>query len=509
MASSSGMGIPQYPSVQPLSQILGPNGAPLTLQASTNMGRMNRNWWHWSPSPIGYAWDPDSVGVETYELMMATDDTCFSAISFKIMAILSHLGSYVNDDKEKQSFVRDNFAAMPGDVKFFAAEIMTAMWAGYSVSELLWRPEGGKVWLDKVETLWPRSIFFMIGTQDSAPAQKNELVHILQWPFTGYQVDIPRSKTCLYSHKAQFGNFYGRSALKPAFKWWFIKDKITLQWPRTVEKYGTPWMSASVADGTQTMTHPVTGVSTLKRDYVAELLDAFAEGTNFTHDESTTFAIHQLARECGSDFEALIEACDKRIYRANLMPSLMADHGKNGSRALGGTQENLFNLTLDEGLDEIALTIIQEVVRPLIEINFGKQSDYGKFRTFPFKARDARLLVQTFCDLTDHGYLSPERKADMDQVRDEVGFLPVDEDNETWPELERLPRQEAQRTTQTRDLTEENRDKEGISKEVQALENPATVATHSATRNGKQSLRRALLKGVPLHHRGSPYSFEE
>ncbi|MEW6282138.1 MAG: hypothetical protein AB1758_26265 [Candidatus Eremiobacterota bacterium] len=104
-----------------------------------------------------------------------------------------------------------------------------------------------------------------------------------------------------------------------------------------------------------------------------------------------------------------------------LLPSLIADHGSTGY-SLGQQHFDLFALSLEQLLGEVTEVLLEQLIRPLIEVNFGPQDDFGEFTIENFQADDQKLLAEVFQVLTNVGVLDASRIEDLNQMRLAMGF---------------------------------------------------------------------------------------
>lgn len=106
---------------------------------------------------------PDSALLTDFERMVDTDETVAAGIDFMITCVLNKLDKYVNEKQpDIQQFVNDNFEGMKGNLTTACRDILTAIWAGYSGSEIIWKSEGGKIVLDRITTYHPRTVMFNV-----------------------------------------------------------------------------------------------------------------------------------------------------------------------------------------------------------------------------------------------------------------------------------------------------------------------------------------------------------
>ena len=387
----------------------------------------NQNWFEWSPGVMGmqgYFWNPDGINIETYEKMVKTDETVVSGLEFIILAVISRLGKYTHENQDIEDFVNYNLETMEGTIYQTAAEILSALWAGFSVTEIVWDFDRKmqRVLIGALETLHPDSITFSVGTlYNGPPEMRNRITHIWQWLHTPWQADLPRNKVILYSHRKEFGNFYGTSVLKPAYKNWFIKDQMLKAWAHCMERYATP-IAIGTVDEPNAMIMDDQGNSMTNREFMEKLLGQLQSGSAIAKGKDSDITLHQVGRNLGQDFNDMIIYLNKMIYRAMLLPYLVADAGQAGSYALGQTHFDLFTIYLEFLLSDLVSVLIQQLVRPLLEINFGPMGDYGTWQVESFKEDDKQTFSNMVTALVQSGFINSSYLPDVNKVRLRCGF---------------------------------------------------------------------------------------
>lgn len=389
----------------------------LPRQKPADASVINRNWYVWAPMQAWYL-NPDRVGVSEYLRMMQTDETVSSGVEFVTLAVLARLGEYTHEDADITEFVRDAFNGMRGTLNQCVGEMLSALWAGFSVTEILWRVSGREVTLDGLATLHPLTVQFEL--EQGGPTS-GQVARIVQFANTAQEVEIPREKAVVFSHKGSFGNLYGTSRLKAAFKSWYYKEKLLQYWGLTLERYGVPLAKANVQNPDAVVTLD-NGTPMRHADYVGKTLEQMRAGSALVFDDQTEVEFLQTGRALGADFQAAIEYHNKMIYRALLLPSLVADNGSVGSYSLGQQHFDMFTLTLDSLIVDLGDVLIEQLVRRLVELNFGPQDDYGSFASEPYVAEDQKALSDVFLALTNAGYISPTNQDDLNAVRERFGF---------------------------------------------------------------------------------------
>lgn len=399
-------------------------GRPLSSSnPSIPLGVLNENAFHWTRYTPEIYYNPDNISLETYERMYNTDETVFSGIEFLVMAALSRLGEYTHEDRKIEDFVRRQLVEMDGAFPKKVADIMTAAPFGFSATEIIWKVTGREVGIQDLQTLHPATLHLDLHREGPL---KNKPRAVYQFYQQDHQVEIPLKKCILYSHGTSFGNAYGVSRLKRAYKSWYIKDIILKAWAITCQRYGTPYTIGKTNDKGQVS---VGGQQINKIDHLMNVLDSFGQtGSAVVGLEDVIETIY-AGTGYGDDFENLVAYCNKMIYRAIGLPSLIADHGKTGSYSLGKQHYTLFIQVLEDLFFETMDTILEQLIRPLIELNFGPQANgYGMFAIEEYKVEDAKVLAETANLLASSGICNFANIEDVNHWRERIGLPLITEE---------------------------------------------------------------------------------
>lgn len=363
----------------------------------------------------------DTVPLQEYERMLETDETVAVGIQFLTLSILLKIGEYTHNNPDITSFVRENFEGMQDNLHAACEEILTGLWAGYSGSELIWKPDGSRIMLDKVVTYHPKTILIQVDRQTG------EYTGIKQWRwYDGSPVDIPKEKSVLFSYNKKFGNHYGKSIFKPIRKNWLLKDPILKMWARALDRFGTPLLAALVSDEQiDDPDNPGTQISQI--EWALRMLQniqsgtgmAFHAGNKDAGNETKISTLTNGGSGIGEAFEKAVLYLNKMLLRGLLVPSLLADDGSGkGSYALGQAHFTVFDMTISSIYKSLTEVLLEQIVRRMIEYNFGKQKNYGAFTEIKLEQEDRKLLSECFLNLTNGGWITAQNQEDMDAVRD-------------------------------------------------------------------------------------------
>lgn len=367
----------------------------------------------------------DTVPLPEYERMLETDETVATGMHFLILAILMKLGEYTNENAKMRDFVRDNFEGMKDNLYTACEEILSGLWAGYSGSEIIWRPDGSRIALDKIVTYHPKTLLIQVDRQTG------EYMGLKQWRwFAGSPVDIDAKKAILYTFNRRFGNHYGCSIFKPIRKNWLIKDPILKMWGRALDRFGTPVVATFTPDDEiEDPDNPGQTINQLA--YAARILERLQNGTGLAlragnKEDGTESRVEVLSNGSSGVGEAFNHATlylNKMLMRGLLIPTLMADDGNGaGSYALGQAHFEIFNMNMSSIFRGLKEVLLEQLVRPMLEYNFGPQKNFGDFTEIKLAQETRDLLSTCFMQLTNSGWITPQNQEDMDAVRDAMNL---------------------------------------------------------------------------------------
>lgn len=435
--------------------------------------------------------NPSSVSVETFKRMIDTDDTIGSGVDFLCTCLAARLGIYTHPNKEISEWVNNQLQNIEGGWVNAVKEILSASWAGFSVTEKIWKndPVHGFV-PKKLVTIPPTTIMFetertgeltqdgilqyqrnwspmgissgqgflggLIGvgygwqpnTFDSRPdpyARFGDLPFPVRvgntWQYLS--IRIPTQKCIHYSFDAQgkFGNPYGRSLLRRAYKYYVLKDSVLQMMAVALDRKGTPLLvvyadpNTTIQDSSKVS---AAGTGNLRGRSVGTRADkAAAEAFRRIHTDSTVvlpgkkgapYEVDMMAQSSNAaDFIASLDFCNKSIMRALLIPSLIFTNGDGtGSYSLGQEHSKTFLKILDGHLEGVADTLLLQLIYEMIAYNFPKemweQDGLGTFSRRDFSEDNMEKLSSIWERAINAGVVDPTDLQDLNRMRDTIGF---------------------------------------------------------------------------------------
>lgn len=322
--------------------------------------------------------------------------------------------------QEVADFVHDNlFGGMKYSWDDHLREALTMLEFGFSVFEKVYRYDtwNGRpvVFIDKYAPRVASSIWRF--PQD----EQYNIVEVEQINYmTGQIVNIPLNRCRVYTYNREGDNIVGISALRPAYKHWYIKDAIYSIVSVGIEKtlIGTPYGKLPK------------GTSEEDRQKVLDLLASVraAEESGFTIPNDVDVSMLEGSKN-PLDAMPFIEHHDTLIARSVLAQFInlgTMSSASGGSYALGNTMVDMFIM----GLESVANYIQGEAQKDIEELviwNFGPDAPIPQLKHKNISFRDMSQVAQALYWLGAGHLVEPDQ--DMENyIRDLFGMPPIPEE---------------------------------------------------------------------------------
>ncbi len=354
--------------------------------------------------------NPDNLGFDTYQRMVETDETVSSALEFIEMTVFSHLGAYKHPKARITKFVRDCLNSMERSLSRVVSGIVSCIWVGHSNLEIVLEERGGRVWLKDLCDIYPARLEYQLHADGP---QKGYLKSLTQEP---HLKPIEMDKILHVTHLGRWDNPYGLSRLKAVYQDWFIKNSVRISWPQTLDRYGGP-----LALGKTPSPNAIEENGRTRAENFLDALENLQTSSAFILAPQEELDFVEVKRAFGGDFEACENHYSRMIQRGLLMPSLLFDNGSVGSFAMSQTQFDVFRLASKLMVEDVDRALIRQVVRPVVWLNFGEQSDYGEFETRVLSAEELERWSKIFFSMCNARVFRPDQSEDFLWMRDKFG----------------------------------------------------------------------------------------
>jgi phage gp29-like protein len=367
-------------------------------------------------------------GFKIYRSML-DDDQVKACLAFKKILVVGREFEIKPADESEEAkkiakFVEWNLRKI--DLKSVFYQTLTALDWGFSVGEKVWGTdmhEGERrVVLQKIAHRDPEDIEIECDMHGNVTQfrQRN------RW--FAKNIDLPPEKVFHFAYQSQFGNPYGRSDLRAAYRPWWVKKFLINFWNVFLERMGSPLMMMKYPQGAG---EPLKAV-------LKSILSNLASRGEILVPEGVDVQIVEATRAGKADYEQAIEYCDKSIARALLIVALLGMGGDAVSRGSDSQSRLqlrvLFKMSAELG-DDMARKFMDQIVKPLVDMNFMHENLYPTFAWQDYGEFEGIEVADTIRLLHAAGILDMDQ-TDVNYARSVLG-LPVRGENDEEDEVVR------------------------------------------------------------------------
>ena len=421
--------------------------------------------------------NPSSVSLSTYQKMVYADPTMGGSFIYNFAIIAESIGEYYNANEEMQKDIRRAFSLLEGGKKALIRKMCTFMIMGFYIGEMVFRfdPKSDMQYVKRVHSLPQLSMLLSvdfsgnvkedgiyqyvlnmlassyvnsIGYAGVAGSPQGYTESPDAWSAKGDMeipvrtmainpvglVGIPKKKCIYIKNEGVDGldNPYGRSLLRSVYSAYLMKAAISQFLMIALDRVGSP-MLVMYGDGTQSVlsgADPTETVDALKA--VEDSLEQY-RGTNFLILPGMKGQVYEIeAIQVSPKIEGFIEAlnwCEKQIQRGILMPDTIFQGDSGGSYASNSMQNNIHNKLLAGIRESIMRTLIDDMVKPMLDSKYKDVEDYGYFKE-EILSLDDKLKISKLAETMDSiGVTNPRIKIDTNTLREQVGYCPLSEED--------------------------------------------------------------------------------
>lgn len=225
-------------------------------------------------------------------------------------------------------------------------------------------------------------------------------------------VFIPRDRLAFYVLDREGADWAGTSLLRAAYKDWYLKEQAVRHAGQAVERNSMGLPVVEYDDDTD---------RTLALDIARAARAGATAGVAIPRGRMS----FTLTGVSGGTVDAipLIHYHDQAMTRSALAMFLDLGHD-NGARALGDTFVDFFTASLRSLAEWVGTAATNEVIRPLVAVNFGDDAAVPLLTCEEITARQS-ATADAIKTLVDSGVVTPDQPL-QDQVRRSYGLPPSD-----------------------------------------------------------------------------------
>lgn len=326
--------------------------------------------------------------MELFEEMEEKDTHLFSQLQTRKLAVTGldwEIQPFSEDelDKKVAEFIDDQLKSIE-DLDGVFIDMLDAIGKGISVLEILWGIDSNGVnVIEDIQYVHSKKL-----TWD--PQTDEMLICTKEYPAG---ISLPQNKFVVHRYKAKSGHA-SRSGILRVVSWMYLFKNYDLKdWVSFCEVFGMPlrigkYSPSSSEDDKKALMDAIYSLGT---DAAGIIPDSTM--INFIESQKTTSV---------EIYEKLARYCDEQTSKAILGQTLSSDSG-GGSYAQGKVHNEVrHDLTMADA-KALAVTIRRDIIRPLVEYNFGYDVDLPFFSFDCKEAEDQKETVEIYktlsCDM--------------------------------------------------------------------------------------------------------------
>lgn len=389
---------------------------------------------------------------DTFDQMRKTDATVHATLKAIELPIMAARRSIVPADEEdpKQveiaEFVAHNlFENLRGGFDDFLREALGYKTFGFYYFEKVFEVKDGKVMIKKLAARQPNAhLRWTMSTHPEIPGITQQLPTLTPEAARRGQMntnpEIPFSKLVLFTNDREGDNFEGVSVLRSAYIHWYFKNTL----------YRLDGIKHERGAGILRIKLPENS-SEDDKTAAAELAKNFKiNEASFLILPNPEWEAELMTTGIADQSSALMDSVkhhDREITKNILAQFIDLGGGETGSFALSKDQSAFFLLSLEETARYMAEIINNQLIKELVDLNFGPQEAYPKLVFSKIGSTDAKAMADVLEKLVNTGMLelTPTLRVWIHDTFDLPELSPEDAEA---AEEERLEKEEADRDTE-------------------------------------------------------------
>ncbi|MGL5061392.1 MAG: phage portal protein family protein [Microcoleus sp.] len=334
--------------------------------------------------------------IARYAWMLRKDPITRFCNELVFLYCYSLLGEYTHPRARVQKNVRDAIAHCKGNWAFKLKEMMTAVWFGYSWTEVAFADDpANKKILSKLRTLDPMRYTFW-------GKEEVEVESLRYFGRHGLQKDLDYNTGIhlVIGSEISFDENHGCGRLESAYPYWDLHQLMQPVLAIAAQRQATPILVQQTETGTAIAllnddgTHQLNDDGTPKTipkgmDALRKLAELGSAGVTVIDPDDKIYSIEQ--KVAGDFLLAVDKHCEQYRLLACLVPSTLISTSTTGvgDSGLSDRHMEIFEMIHSGLIAYIAEEIVEQLIRPMVIYNFGDVKDYG---AFPIQRRDSKAL---------------------------------------------------------------------------------------------------------------------
>jgi len=303
------------------------------------------------------------------------------------------------DDSTIYDFINEMLKGMDTELNTVVKQMCSAVMWGFNVHEIIYDVLDGRLICKDLVPIHIKTL----QNQPFVYDEDGELVAIHQ-EYQGGDVEIPINKVLLYSYNNPYDEHEGQGLLYDFLP--IVEDKENLMdWLMTfAEKNGSPTLYGKT-------NNPVS------RDEMLTAFEDISDGTTgMVLGVEDEVGVLESSHK-GETFFTTLQYKDNQIFRRLFIGNLLlGDNSQTGTYAQSQTQLDFTTKVYDGILEEIANTIQEQVIDPVVAFNFGANAQAPVISFDKFSSGDMQKLFNILTPLMQNGVVDSENTAVQESI---------------------------------------------------------------------------------------------
>ena len=360
------------------------------VAAAYNPNNPYGNWGGTVRKSFLLSYNPDDLvksktnGIQIYQ-EMTREPVVKAALMQKVTSLLSvpwgvKPASADAEHIKQAQFVAWNFKRLSGGFMRDVYEMCDALVVGYSVQEKIYDFVSESMSADfsgmvRLVALKSKDPYYFGFAFDEYMNLLPDGVMMTQGALGQNNVPLPADKFFIFSFLKKYENLYGQSDLRAAYRAFWIKD--------TAWKLRSVYMERFSGNNLKGK-YPRNKNAKENKEALIAIFQAWQNETGVAIPDDLEIEVMQVATSSDSEYARAMADCNVDIAIGILGESLTLNEGrKTGARNMGEIHKEVVDLFI-QFLDMILTADINEqIVRPLIDLNYSGTTDYPEFYWYP------------------------------------------------------------------------------------------------------------------------------
>jgi len=383
--------------------------------------------------------------------MMERDPVARSCMELKALRATTAFGKYEHNKRHIQDWMQHNISTMEGNLNQVVGQLCSAMGVGFAVGEILFDSSLRNEWrLKGINVLDPRRVTFK--------GNKCGIKYVVYRDNYGIEKYIPYNK-CIHivaGYTTNFNDPFGSAEGKRAYPYYQAKKTVLAEMTIAAKNNATGfWIGYTDSNDKVELLGPngqprkdSSGkiIHTSSATALAYQLRQLENSSVLVTDIKNKIEPRQLS--AGEQFWNLaLTYLNQSITQAFHLPASIFNesHGLFGG-GVAETHKSVLDATIESIVQQIKDEMLNKMVRPLLQGNFGEYRDLGDFNAEVHKDTATKTaLLQNIIAASSMQLVDSSDPDVINKVR-ELLDLPLK--SEETVEQERLEREQIQQTQQ-------------------------------------------------------------